>query len=62
MVGFYQADYLTHADPVIPDWFKITFLGEAENAIRLGTKFLFADMELSTSDSIWGLLPLFFFF
>ena len=39
---------------------KITFLGEAETAVRLGIRSWFADMGLSTSDSILGLLSLFF--
>ena len=41
------------------DWLKVTFLAEGETAVRLGIKSWFADMGLSTSDSIWGLLPLF---
>ena len=42
------------------DWFKITFLGEIDTAVRLGIKSWLADMRLSTSDSILGLLSLFF--
>ena len=39
---------------------KITFLGEAETVrFMLGFKSWFADMGLSTSDSILGLLSLF---
>ena len=38
------------------DWLKFTFLGEADSAIRLGVKSLFADLGLSTGDSIVGLL------
>ena len=36
-------------------WLKVTFLGEVETAVRLGVKSWFADVELSTSDSILGL-------
>ena len=42
------------------DWYKITDLGGAEIARRLGFKSWFADMRLSTGDSIWSLLSLFF--
>ena len=38
------------------DWLKVTFQGETETAVRLGIKSWFADMGLSTSDCIWGLL------
>ena len=39
---------------------KVTFLGVGvETAVRLGFKSWFADVELSTSNSIWGLLSLF---
>ena len=65
--GVYQADYLTSTDQVIPEqdlesviWFKITFLGEAKTAVRLGMKSWFADVGLGTSDSLLGLLFLFF--
>ena len=34
---------------------KVTFLGEVETAVRLGVKSWFADVGLSTSDSILGL-------
>lgn len=40
------------------DWLNITFLGEAETIVRSGIKFWFADVELSTSDSILGLFLL----
>ena len=40
--------------------YKITDLGEAEIAIRLGFKSWFADVRLCTRDSIWSLLSLFF--
>ena len=56
MVGFYQADYLTHADPVIPDWFKITFLGEVETIIMQSW---LGGLEHSISDSILGLFSCF---
>ena len=39
-----------------PDWFKIPFLGETETAVRLGIMFLVCLVELSTSNSILGLL------
>ena len=42
------------------DWYKISSLKEAETAIRLSIKLCFAVVGLSTSDSIWGLLLLFF--
>ena len=35
---------------------KITFLGEAETAVRLGIKSWFVDVGFSTGDSILGLL------
>lgn len=38
----------------------MTFLGEAETAIRLDIKAWFADVGLSTSDSTLGQLSLFF--
>ena len=41
------------------DRFKIMFLGGVEAAIRLGIKSWFADVGLSTSDSILDLLSLF---
>lgn len=40
-------------------WFKITFLGEVEIAVTLGIKSWFAEVGLSTSDSIWDLFLLF---
>ena len=40
------------------DWLKVTFQGEAETSVRLGIKSWFADVGLSTSDSIWGLFLL----
>lgn len=36
------------------DWFKTALLGRAETAVWLGIKSWFADMGLSTSDSIRG--------
>ena len=57
----YQVDYITSADQVILEWLvKITFLGEAETAIRISIKSCFSDLELCTSGSILGLLTLFF--
>lgn len=51
--GVYQTDYLTIIDQVMQiNWLKITFLGEATTAIRLGTKSWFADWGPSTSDSL----------
>ena len=41
------------------NWLKVTFLDGAENAVRLSIKTWFTDTELSTADSIWGLLFLF---
>lgn len=42
---------------MLPDQLlKDAFLGEAKTTIRLSIKSWFADLELSTSDSIWGLL------
>ena len=41
------------------DWFKVTFLGGVESVIRLDTKSWFADVGLSTSDFLLGLLSLF---
>ena len=60
MAGVYQADYLTSADQVIPDWFKILLLGEVGTIIKLGMKSQFGDVGLSTSGLILGLLSLFF--
>ena len=52
--------YLTGADKVIPDWLvKGQISGRAETKIRLGIKSWFADVGLSTSDSIFDLLFLF---
>lgn len=45
-----------YADQVILNWLRVTFLGEVETAI----KFCFADVTLSTSDSILGWLSFFF--
>ena len=57
----YVADYLIGADQKIPDWpVKTTILGEVITAVRLPTKSWFADVGLSTSDSVLGLLFLFF--
>ena len=41
------------------DWFKIIFLRVVKIAVRLGIKSWFADLGLSTSDSILGLLSFF---
>ena len=41
------------------DWFKIPLLGKAETAVRLGTKFWFAGVGLSSGNSILGLVFLF---
>lgn len=38
---------------------KFMFLGKAESAIRFDIKSSFADLRLSTNDSIWGLLSFF---
>lgn len=46
-------DSLTSADFQIY-YFKITFLGEVGTTIRLGIRSSFADMGLSTNDSILG--------
>lgn len=59
MEGVFQVDYLTSAEQIIPgDWVKATstFQGEAETIIRVGINSWFADMGLSISDSISGLL------
>ena len=54
------ADDLTGADQKIPDRLvKTTFLGNVETAVRLVIKSWFADVGLSTGDSILGLLFLF---
>lgn len=42
------------------DWFKTLFLGEVNIALRLGIKCWFADLGLSTSDSIFGPVVSFF--
>lgn len=42
------------------DWLNVTFLGEAETAVRLGTESWFAHVGLCTCNSIWGLLLLCF--
>ena len=58
--GVCQADYLTGGDQEIPYWMaKFMFLGKAESAIRCDIKSSFADLRLSTNDSIWG--PVVFF-
>ena len=41
------------------DWLKFTIPGEAGTEVLLGFKSWFADVRLSTSDSILGLLLLF---
>lgn len=41
------------------DWLKVTHLGDAEAVTGVGIRSRFGDMELSTSDSILGLLSLF---
>lgn len=43
------------------DWSQVTFLGKVETAIRSVITSWFADVVLSTSDFILGLLSLFFF-
>jgi len=56
-VGIYQADDLTTTKQVSPDWLLTGHIpGGAETAIMLGIKSWFADMVLSTSDSILDLL------
>lgn len=51
-----MSEYLVGADQKILDWpVKTTFLGKVETAIEF-FKSGFADMELSTSHSILGLL------
>lgn len=50
-----QVDHLTSADQVTPDWLKVTFSGEAETYL-LGIMSSLPKVELSTGDSIWGLL------
>lgn len=42
------------------DWFKTLFLGEVNIALRLGIKCWFADLGLSTGDSIFGPVVSFF--
>lgn len=56
----YQADYLTSTGREIPDSpSKMTFLGAAEPAFRLGVvKSWFADLGFRASDSILGLFLL----
>lgn len=57
-----QADHLTSAVRKFQIyWFKITFLGKVETAVRWDIKSWLADMGLSTSDSIMGLMSLSFF-
>lgn len=41
--GVYEVDNLTSMDQVIPDWFKIPFLGEVETIIKLDIKSQFDD-------------------
>ena len=54
------AHYLTGADQKIPGLLvKTTFPGAAETAVRLGSKSWFANVGLSTRDSILGLSFLF---
>jgi len=48
------------SDSRLTGWLKVTFLGEAETAIRLSVKSRFADMGLSTSDSLSGACYLLF--
>ena len=56
ITGVYKVDYLSSADQEIPDWvFKITSLGDAETAVRLGI-FLVWWHGLNLSDTICGLL------
>lgn len=59
MEGVFE-DNFTSGDQEIPEWpVKITFPGEAKTAITLGIKFWFVEVGLSTSDSILGLLLIF---
>lgn len=44
MAEIYEADYLTSADPVLPDWFKIPSLVETK-------------LQLSLGLVTWGLAP-----
>lgn len=60
MAGVYQVDYLTGAGQVIPDWLvRITFLGEAGTAFRLGGKSQFGDMGLAQA-TLFGASHFFF--
>lgn len=53
----YVSEYLVGNDQKIPDLpVKTTFLGKVETAIELSFKSGFADMEVSASQSILGLL------
>lgn len=52
-----QVHFLTSADQEIPDWLgKVTFLGEAETAVRLGIKTSFGDVGLAQATLILSLL------
>ena len=56
MAEVYKADHWTNTNQAIPDWLiKDSISGRAET---MG-KSWFGDVELSTSDSIWGLLSCF---
>lgn len=56
----YMADFLIGADQKITDQLlKTTFLREVVTAIRLDMKPWFAEMGLSKSNSILGMLSLF---
>ena len=48
------------SDSRLTGWLKATFLGEAETAIRLSVKSSFAEMGLSTNDSLSGACYLLF--
>ena len=60
MARVYLTDYLTSSEQEIPPWLiKITFLGEAETAIKIGIKYWFSDVGLAK----WlHLKPVFFLF
>ena len=61
MEGDSVADYLMDTDQKIPDWpVQAAFLREVVTVIRLDIKSWFADVGLSTNDSILGILLFFF--
>ena len=52
----HRTDYLTGADQNIPNWsIKMTYLKEAEIAVRSNIKSRFGIMGFSTSNTILGL-------